>query len=33
MAQLQQYLHSSGLDPKLVALIEIRSSQINRCGY
>lgn len=33
MAALQGYLHRSGLDQGLVKLIEIRASQINRCGY
>lgn len=33
MAGLQAHLGSSGLDPALVTLVEIRASQINRCGY
>lgn len=33
MAGLSRYVHQSGLDPKLVQLIEIRASQINGCGH
>ena len=30
---LQEYVRKSGLDPTLVRLVEIRASQINRCGF
>lgn len=30
---LQEYVGKSGLDPTLVRLVEIRASQINRCGF
>jgi alkylhydroperoxidase family enzyme len=33
LLKLQEYVESSGLDPTLVNLVEIRASQINRCGY
>lgn len=33
MAQLGQAVRQSGLDPKLVQLIDIRASQINGCGH
>jgi AhpD family alkylhydroperoxidase len=33
MFGLQQYLHSSGLDRKLLLLLEFRVSQINGCAY
>jgi AhpD family alkylhydroperoxidase len=33
MALFGQFVHQSGLDPKLVHLIDIRASQINGCGF
>jgi AhpD family alkylhydroperoxidase len=33
MLGLEQYLHSSGLDVKLLHLIKLRASQINGCAY
>jgi len=30
---VETYLHNSGLDPKLVALVQTRVSQINGCEY
>src|SRR6476661_2391503 len=33
MFGLQQYLHSSGLERKLLLLLEFRVSQINGCAY
>jgi AhpD family alkylhydroperoxidase len=33
MANLQNYVDASGLDRKLLDLVEIRASQINGCAY
>jgi AhpD family alkylhydroperoxidase len=33
MYQLEQYIHSSGLDERLVHLVKMRASQINGCAY
>jgi AhpD family alkylhydroperoxidase len=33
MLGLEQYLHQSGLDEKLLDLIKLRASQINGCAY
>jgi alkylhydroperoxidase family enzyme len=33
MLGLQAYVERSGLDATLVRLVEIRASQINRCGF
>src|SRR5215475_13939705 len=33
MLGLEKYLSQSGLDPKLLTLIELRVSQINGCAY
>lgn len=33
MFQSQQFVDNSGLDPKLLALIRMRVSQINSCAY
>ncbi len=30
---LEEFVHNSGLDPKLLELVKIRASQINRCAY
>jgi AhpD family alkylhydroperoxidase len=30
---VEKYLHTCGLDPKLVALVKTRASQINGCAY
>jgi AhpD family alkylhydroperoxidase len=30
---VEKYVHESGLDPKLLALVKIRASQINGCQY
>lgn len=30
---VEQYVESSGLDPKLIVLVKIRVSQINGCAY
>jgi AhpD family alkylhydroperoxidase len=30
---VESYLHASGLDPKLAALVKVRCSQINGCAY
>lgn len=30
---LQKYVNSGGLDAKLLALVDIRSSQLNRCAW
>ncbi|MFD3166979.1 carboxymuconolactone decarboxylase family protein [Herpetosiphon sp. NSE202] len=33
LLKLSNLAHNSGLEPAIVNLIEIRASQINRCGY
>jgi AhpD family alkylhydroperoxidase len=33
MATLEQYIHSSGLEPGLIHLLKFRASQINGCAY
>lgn len=33
MASLEQYIHSSSLEPGLVHLLKFRASQINGCAY
>jgi AhpD family alkylhydroperoxidase len=33
MLGLEQYLHESGLDEKLLDLVKLRASQINGCAY
>ncbi len=33
MFQLENYVKQSGLDKKILALIKIRASQINRCAF
>ncbi|MCC5859066.1 MAG: carboxymuconolactone decarboxylase family protein [Ectothiorhodospiraceae bacterium] len=33
MSALSGYLHTSGLDPSLMQLIELRASQMNGCAY
>ena len=33
MLGLEQYLHQSGLDEKLLILMKLRASQINGCAY
>ena len=33
MSALEQYVHQSGLDPKLLELVKLRASLINGCGY
>lgn len=33
MIEMEKYLHSTGLDQKLVELVKIRASQINGCAY
>ncbi|MBM7842573.1 carboxymuconolactone decarboxylase family protein [Herpetosiphon giganteus] len=33
LLKLSDLAHNSGLEPAIVNLIEIRASQINRCGY
>ena len=33
MLGLEQYLANSGLDPKLLSLIKVRASQINKCAF
>jgi AhpD family alkylhydroperoxidase len=33
MAGLEQYIHSTNLEPKLVHLLKFRVSQINGCAY
>ncbi|MDJ0616442.1 MAG: carboxymuconolactone decarboxylase family protein [Calothrix sp. MO_192.B10] len=33
MLGLEQYLHQSGLDKKLLFLIKVRASQINKCAF
>lgn len=33
MINTEQYLRASGIGPKLMELIKIRASQINKCGY
>ena len=30
---LEDFVHNSGLDPKLLELVKIRASQLNRCAY
>lgn len=30
---LNQAIHASGLEPRLITLVEMRASQINGCGY
>jgi AhpD family alkylhydroperoxidase len=30
---MERYLHSQGLDPKLIHLVKIRASQLNHCAY
>ena len=33
MADLEQYIHQSGLEESLLHLIKLRASQINGCAY
>jgi AhpD family alkylhydroperoxidase len=33
MLGLEEFVHKSGLDPKLLELVKIRASQINGCAY
>ncbi len=33
MLGLEKYLHQSGLDKKLLSLIKVRASQINKCAF
>ena len=33
MLGLEKYLHKSGLDKKLLSLIKVRASQINKCAF
>lgn len=33
MGQLEKYLQSSSIDPKLLDLVRLRASQINGCAY
>lgn len=33
MRHLNQTVHDAGLDPKLIELIKIRASQLNKCAY
>ncbi|OEH94175.1 carboxymuconolactone decarboxylase family protein [Bacillus solimangrovi] len=33
MLQFEEYKNTTGFDPKLIELIKIRSSQINKCAY
>jgi AhpD family alkylhydroperoxidase len=33
MTGLEQYLKTSGLEPKLIHLVKLRASQINGCAY
>ena len=33
MRALEKYVHTCGIDPKLLELIKIRASQINGCAY
>jgi AhpD family alkylhydroperoxidase len=33
MLELEKAVHGSGLEPSLLELVKIRSSQINGCGY
>ena len=33
MAVMSQAVRQSGLDPRLIQLIDIRASQINGCGH
>lgn len=33
MLELENYVNKSGLDKKLICLIKIRASQINRCAF
>jgi AhpD family alkylhydroperoxidase len=33
LSELEKYLHSSGLEEKLLHLIKLRASQINGCAY
>lgn len=33
MRGLEEYVHQSGLDPALLELVKLRSSQINGCAY
>ncbi len=33
MLGLEKYVHSTGLEPKLLELVKIRASQINGCAY
>ena len=30
---LEEFVHKSGFDPKLLELVKIRASQLNRCAY
>jgi AhpD family alkylhydroperoxidase len=30
---LEEFVHESGLEPKLLELVKIRASQLNRCAY
>ena len=33
MLGLEEFVHKSGLEPKLLELVKIRASQLNRCAY
>lgn len=33
MKQLEDYLHASAIEPKLLDLVKLRASQINGCAY
>ncbi len=33
MATLEQYIHSSSIEPELIHLLKFRASQINGCAY
>jgi AhpD family alkylhydroperoxidase len=33
MLELEKYVNKSGLDKKIISLIKIRASQINRCAF
>lgn len=33
MLGLEKYLHQSGLDKKLLALIKVKASQLNKCAF
>ncbi|HEV2388111.1 MAG TPA: carboxymuconolactone decarboxylase family protein [Candidatus Acidoferrales bacterium] len=33
MLALEKYIHSTGIDPRLIELMKLRASQLNRCAY